>query len=214
MKKLLSIIAFILIGFTVNAQNIIQLTTTKEYDVKGNTLSSTTNTTYISAGNIGVVTKSGSGSILYLRNPVSSQNGTVASYSTASTQAQISALISSTVAFIPVQTAYTTSATVTAAELNGGMLANTGTVAITLTLPTATQMATQLGAAAGSQFEFTVLNNNSGGGTVTVAVGSGITASGFPGTNTLTLANSTTVGIARLRLHLLSATAATLTRIN
>lgn len=212
MKNLLSIL-FLFSAFAVTSQNIIQLTSTKEYDLKGNTLSSTTNTTYVSAGNISTVAKSGTGSILYLKTPVNSQNGVVGSYSVTSTQAQISALLSSTVAFIPVQTAYTTSATVTAAELNGGMLANTGTVAITLTLPTATQMATQLGAAAGSSFDFTVLNNASGG-TVTIAVGSGITASGFPGTNTLTLANSATVGIARFRLHFLSATAATLTRIN
>lgn len=213
MKKLLSVL-FLLSAFAVTSQNIIQLTSTKEYDLNGGTLSSTTNTTYVSSSNISTVAKSGTGSIVYLINPINTQNGVVGSYSVTSTQVQIKALASSTLAFIPVQTAYTTSATVTSVELNGGMLANTGTVAITLTLPTASLVATQLGAAAGSSFEFTILNNNVGGDVITVAVGSGIVASGFPGTNTLTLANSATVGVARFRIHFLSATAATLTRIN
>lgn len=213
MKKLLSLL-FILTAFVVTSQTAINLTTTKEYDLNGNVASSTTNTNYISAGNIAAVSLSGSGSIVYLRYPLKNQNGTIGSYSTASTPVQIQALLTSTAVNIPVQTAYTTSATVTAAELGGGLLVNTGTVAITLTLPTASLIATNIGAGIGSSVDFTVLNNNASGGTITVAVGSGMTASGFPSSNTLTLANSATVGIAKFRIHFLSATAATLTRIN
>jgi len=204
---------FFLTAFAVTSQNLIQITATKAYDVNGNSVSNTTSTVYISQANISNVNNSSTGSVIYLINPIKTSNGTVASYSTASTPAQVAALVSSTAVNIPVQTAYTTSATVTASELNGGLLANTGTVAITLTLPTASLMATQIGAGAGSIFDFSVLNNASGG-TVTVAVGSGMTASDFPGTNTLTRTASATVGIARFRIHFLSATAATLTRLN
>jgi hypothetical protein len=109
-------------------------------------------------------------------------------------------------------TTYTASATVTAPQLMGGLLTvSSGTC--TLTLPTATQIGAQIGANSGTTFEFVLLNIASGG-TATIAVGSGITASGFPGTNTLTLANSATIGVACFRLTFLSSTAATLTRIN
>lgn len=109
-------------------------------------------------------------------------------------------------------TTYTASATVSTAELMKGVLVvASGTV--TLTLPTASDAGTALGATAGTSYEF-VVQNSASGGTATVAVNTGITASGFPGTNTLTLANSSTVGIARFRLIFLSSTAATLARIN
>ncbi len=109
-------------------------------------------------------------------------------------------------------TGYTATATVTAAAVAGGVLSVTSGTN-TLTLPTATQLSAQLGATVGSYFDFVVLNAGAGG-TVTIAVGSGITASGFPGTNTLTLAASTTIGVATFRLTFISATAATLTRIS
>lgn len=105
--------------------------------------------------------------------------------------------------------------TVTAAQLATGLLvAATETATTTMVLPTAAAMATQFGAVAGTVFEFNVLNNGASNGTVTVAVSTGGTASGFPGTNTLTIAGSATVGIAGFRITFLSATAYTLTRIN
>jgi hypothetical protein len=109
-------------------------------------------------------------------------------------------------------TTYTASATVTAAQLAGGVLTvSSGTV--TLTMPTGTDAGTQLGAGAGSTFDFIVLNIASGG-TATVAVNTNIVASGFPSSNTLTLANSATIGVATFRLTFISASVATLTRIN
>lgn len=212
MKKLI-LFLFVTVSFIANSQNIINFTAVKQYDVKGNTLSSTTTTVYVSASNIGAVVNSGAGSLVYYKNPLAGTNGVVSSFSTASSPAAVAALVSSTAVAIPVQTAYTTSATVTAAELQGGQLAVTGTVAVTLTLPTASLIATQIGAGAGSFFDFNVLNNSTGG-TATIAVGSGITASDFPGTNTLTRTASATVGIARFRLLFLSSTAAILIRIN
>ncbi len=105
--------------------------------------------------------------------------------------------------------------TVTAAELSGGLLvAATSTAATTMVLPTTALMATQFGGVAGTSFDFFVDNSGASNGTVTVAVSTGMTASGFPSSNTLTLAGSATVGIAGFRVTFISATASTLTRIN
>ena len=114
-------------------------------------------------------------------------------------------------------TTYTATGTYTvqATELSGGLLvAATSTATATMTLPTATAIGTQLNAVAGTTFDFVVDNAFASNGTVTVAVNTGIVASGFPGTNTLTLAGSATIGIAVFRLTFISATAATLTRIS
>jgi len=211
MKKLLSIL-FVLAAFAVTSQNLIQITATKAFDGNGRSISNTTSTVYISQGNISNVNNSGSGSLIFLTNPVKTNDGIVASYSTASTPAQVSALVSSTAVNVPVATNYTANATVTASELNGGLL-NVTSGTLTLTLPTTSLIATQIGADAGSVLEFSVKNSGSGG-TVTIAVGSGMTASDFPGTNTLTRTVSATVGIARYRIHFLSSTVSTLTRIN
>lgn len=110
-------------------------------------------------------------------------------------------------------TAINTTATVTAAQLAGGLLTSTSAAAVTMTLPTATALATQLTAVQGTIFDF-VVDNSAGANTVTVAVGSGIVASTFPSTNTLTLGASATTGTAVFRITFISATAATLTRIN
>jgi hypothetical protein len=110
-------------------------------------------------------------------------------------------------------TAINTTATVTAAQLAGGLLTSTSAAAVTMTLPTATQLATQLGAVQGTIFDF-VVDNSAGANTVTVAVGSGIVASTFPSSNTLTVGASATTGTATFRITFISATAATLTRIS
>lgn len=89
--------------------------------------------------------------------------------------------------FITVTT-YTDTATVTAAELLGGLLIDTKNGAATLTLPTAALLNAALQApVAGRSFEFAV--RNTGNNTCTVAVGTGGTsASG----NTLTIATVST----------------------
>lgn len=116
-----------------------------------------------------------------------------------------------------VATTFTTTGTftLTTSQIQNGLLvAATSTVATTMVLPSATALANDLELQVGSSVEFYILNNGASNGTVTLQVGSGITASGFPGTNTLTLSGSATVGIAGFRLTFLSGTAATLTRIN
>lgn len=114
---------------------------------------------------------------------------------------------------IKTASAINVTATATAAQVAAGLITSTSPSAVTITLPTATQMAAQLGAVQGSIFDF-IVDNSAGANTVTIAVGAGITASTFPATNTLTLANSTTTGTALFRLTFISGTAATLTRIN
>lgn len=96
MKKLFTILA-VLIAFAVQSQNLINVTATKQYDANGGTLSSTSTALYISVGNVAYVTSSGSGSLIYLRTPVKTQNGIVASYSVTSTAAQVNTAVSATV---------------------------------------------------------------------------------------------------------------------
>lgn len=94
-------------------------------------------------------------------------------------------------------TTYPDTATVTAAEVLGGLLIETKAGAATLTLPTAALLNAAIpGAAVGKSFEFYV--RNTGNNTTTVAVGTGGTsASG----NTLTVATVST------RIFLLRVTA-------
>lgn len=89
--------------------------------------------------------------------------------------------------FITVTT-YSDTATVTAAEVLGGLLIETKNGAATLTLPTAALLNAALQApVAGRSFEFSV--RNTGNNTTTVGVGTGGTS--FTG-NTLTIATVST----------------------
>lgn len=118
------------------------------------------------------------------------------------------ALISRTTA-VPVNA----TATVTPANVKSGYFTSTSAAVVTLTLPTATAIAAELGATAGTTFEF-VVNNSAGASVVTVAVGSGIVAaSALTGGTTLTVAASATVGTAVFKLTFLSSTAAILSRV-
>jgi hypothetical protein len=85
-------------------------------------------------------------------------------------------------------TTYPSDATITAAELLGGLLVDTEAGASTFTLPTAALLAAAIpGIAVGLSFMFAL--RNTGNNTATVAVGTGITsASG----NTLTVATVNT----------------------
>ena len=94
-------------------------------------------------------------------------------------------------------TSYPDTATVTPAEVLGGLLIETKAGAATLTLPTATLMNAALpGPHVGQSFEFYV--RNTGNNTTTVAVGTGGTSATG---NTLTIATLST------RLFLLRVTA-------
>lgn len=110
-------------------------------------------------------------------------------------------------------TAFTGNASVTAAQLAGGLLTITSGTD-TLTLPTATAMGAAIGAVAGTTFDF-VVSNIASGGTALMVVNTGIvTGSTLTGGTTLTCANSATLGVYVYRMTFLSATAAKLSREN
>ena len=74
----------------------------------------------------------------------------------------------------------TTTATLTAAQITGGILVGTaGTGAVTYTMPTATAIdAVFTNAKVNSTFDLTVINLGTSTGLITMAVGTGITAVG------------------------------------
>jgi hypothetical protein len=104
-------------------------------------------------------------------------------------------------------------ATISAAELAKSYVTSTSALATTITLPTATQLATQLGATRGTVFTFYV-DNTAGANTVTVGVATGIVAaSALTGGTTLTVSASATVGIGTFQIVFSSATAGVLSRV-
>lgn len=105
-------------------------------------------------------------------------------------------------------------ASVAAADFNKGYFTSTSAAAVTLTLPTATALATQIGAVQGTIFDFFV-DNSAGANTVTVAVNTGITVLSsvvITGTDTLTV--STGNGVGAFRLIFTSATTANIIRMS
>ncbi len=117
------------------------------------------------------------------------------------------------ITFNPTNSAINATATASAANIISGYITSTSAAATTITLPTASAIATALGTVTrGTQLEFTV-DNVSGAQTVTIALGTGITAITpvITGTNTLTV--SVANGIGRFRLVFTSATAAKIIRV-
>jgi hypothetical protein len=106
-------------------------------------------------------------------------------------------------------------ATVTAAQLEGGYITSTSPSAVTLTLPTGTLLGAQVGATQGYTFEFFV-DNTAGANTVTIAVATNGILSDAANTTAasfgqLTVANGAT-GIGRFTVTFSSATAYVFTR--
>lgn len=108
-------------------------------------------------------------------------------------------------------TAVNVTGDVTAAQLAGGLITSTSAAAVTATLPTATLLATQLGAVRGTVFDF-VVDNSAGANTVTVAVNTGITVGTAAITGGDTLTVSTANKIAVFKLVFTSTTTAILRR--
>ena len=101
--------------------------------------------------------------------------------------------------------------TLTASPLSNGLITSTSAAATNLTLPTATLLATQLGAVQGTTFEF-IVDNSAGASLVTLVLGTGIivpTTVTITGSNILTVASGN-VGI--FRLYFKSATTAIIFR--
>ncbi len=109
------------------------------------------------------------------------------------------------------ETAVNVTGAISASALAGGLITSTSVATVTATLPTATLLATELGAVKGTTFDF-VVDNISGANIVTVAVGTGITAGTavLTGGATLTVASGA-VGV--FKLIFTSTTAARIFRI-
>jgi hypothetical protein len=107
-----------------------------------------------------------------------------------------------------------TTAVITAAELAGGRITSTSAAAaVTLTLPTATLLSPEIGASAGSRFQF-IVDNSAGANTVTLDLtGTGITTGTSPitGGGTLTVSVANVIGL--FELFFTSSTAAIIRRI-
>ena len=104
------------------------------------------------------------------------------------------------------------SATATAAQIATGYITSTSALAVGITLPSATDLATALGATAGSSFEF-IVDNSAGANTVTIVGVASITVNtpAITGGATLTVSTANAVGI--FRLIFTSTTAAKILRI-
>lgn len=100
----------------------------------------------------------------------------------------------------------------TAEQLAVGVITSTSAAATSITLPTATLLAAELGAVRGTRFQF-VIDNSAGANTVTVIVGAGITVNtpAITGGATLTISTANAVGI--FEIVFTSTTAAKILRI-
>lgn len=116
-------------------------------------------------------------------------------------------------------TALGTIATVTSG-IQAGLITSTSAATVSIQLPTATQLATSVGAAVGTTVDF-IVDNSGGASIVTVAVGAGITAAkqvsdGDAAINVLlTVTANTTPGgcVGMFRVYFTSTTTAILYRV-
>jgi hypothetical protein len=107
-------------------------------------------------------------------------------------------------------TAINSTATATSAQLHTGVITSTSGAATTITLPTATLLATELGAVQGTTFDF-IIDNSAGANIVTLILGTGMTALAVvTGSNTLTTAAGST---GYFRLYFKSTTTASFMRL-
>lgn len=106
--------------------------------------------------------------------------------------------------------AINSSATATVAQMQTGYITSTSAAATTITLPTATALATQLGATQGFSYHFTI-DNTAGANTVTMVLGSGFTQ--LTGVSTGLTVPSGTTGVGTWKITFVSTTAAVISRV-
>jgi hypothetical protein len=110
-------------------------------------------------------------------------------------------------------TAVNATATITDTVIRKGLITSTSAAATAITLPTATQLGTAFHAVKGTSIEF-IVDNTAGANTVTITPGAGTTATAvITGGNTMTVSASATAGIGVFRITFISATAAVISRI-
>ena len=115
----------------------------------------------------------------------------------------------------PALAAINATGTANAADIVSGYITSTSPAPITITLPTATQVATQMGGTVsrGTSLYFTV-DNSAGSNTITIALGAGITATTPAILGGATLTISPPNSIALFRLVFTSSTTAKIFRIH
>ena len=94
-------------------------------------------------------------------------------------------------------------ATLTAAQVEGGWITSTSAAAVTMTMPTGTLLGAQVGATQGYTFDF-VIDNTAGSNTVTVAVGTNAVQSDWD--NQITTATASGAAAPVLPLAVVSGT--------
>lgn len=105
-----------------------------------------------------------------------------------------------------------TTATATATEVATGYITSTSAAAVAITLPSAGELASELGATAGSSFEF-IVDNSAGANTITVTLPASIAVVTPAITGGATLTVSTVNAVAIFRLVFISTSAAKIYRI-
>jgi hypothetical protein len=106
--------------------------------------------------------------------------------------------------------AVNSTATLTAAQEASGYITTTSAAAVTMTTTTAAALATQIGAVQGTGYPITI-DNTAGANTTTLALGTGFTQ--LPGVSTSLTVPSGTTGVGTWLITFVSATAATISRI-
>lgn len=110
-------------------------------------------------------------------------------------------------------TAINSTGTATDTAIRKGLITSTSAAATSITLPSATALGTAFHAVKGTSIEF-IVDNTAGANTVTIIPGAGTTATAIlTGGNTMTIAASSTIGVAVFRITFISATAAVISRI-
>jgi len=99
----------------------------------------------------------------------------------------------------PTAVAINVTATATAAEIAAGYITSSTAAAVSITTPSATDLATELGITGVGEFDF-IVENTGATNAITIVLGSGITAATpvITGGGTLTISAANDVGIFRL----------------
>lgn len=101
---------------------------------------------------------------------------------------------------------------ISAVQLSRGVITSTSAAAVSITLPTATQLATELKASRGKRFQF-VVDNSAGASTITLVLGTGITVNTPAITGGAALTVSTANAVAIFEIVFTSGTTAKILRI-
>ena len=174
-------------------------------NISGNSNTAIGNNSDVLTGTLSNATAIGNGAIVNTSNTIQLGNTSVTAITTSGNFINLN----------PTLVAINTSATATAANIVSGYITSSTAAAVTITLPTAAQIATSIGGTVsqGTSFEFSVENTGTTNA-VTLAVGTGISVQMTPiitGSNNLIITAANNIG--RFRLVFTSGMYAMLFRI-